>query len=39
MHASGEPVSVIGQTLGVSRATIYRMIAEQSEGGWHGATT
>src|SRR4051794_30405996 len=28
MHASGEPVSVIGQTLGVSRATIYRVLSE-----------
>ena len=32
MHASGEPVSVIGQTLGVSRATVYRVLAEQPEG-------
>lgn len=28
MHASGEPVSVIGPTLGVSRATVYRVLAE-----------
>ena len=28
MHASGEPVSVIGHTLGVSRATVYRVLAE-----------
>jgi DNA invertase Pin-like site-specific DNA recombinase len=28
MHASGEPVSVIGKTLGVSRATVYRVLAE-----------
>jgi DNA invertase Pin-like site-specific DNA recombinase len=32
MHASGEPVSVIGQTLGVSRATVYRVLAEQASG-------
>src|SRR6478672_9430076 len=31
MHASGEPVSVIGQTLGVSRATAYRVLAEADE--------
>ena len=31
MHASGEAVSVIGQTLGVSRATVYRVLAEQSD--------
>src|ERR1700694_1447348 len=30
MHTSGEPVSVIGKTLGVSRATIYRVLAEQT---------
>ena len=28
MHAAGEPVSVIGQTLGVSRATVYRVLAD-----------
>jgi DNA invertase Pin-like site-specific DNA recombinase len=28
MHASGEPVSVIGHTLGVSRATVYRVLAD-----------
>jgi len=28
MHAAGEPVSVIGHTLGVSRATVYRVLAE-----------
>lgn len=27
MHASGEPVSMIGKTLGVSRATVYRVLA------------
>lgn len=27
MHASGEPASVIAKTLGVSRATVYRVIA------------
>jgi len=29
MHASGEPVSTIAATLGVSRATVYRVLAEQ----------
>lgn len=28
MHAAGEPVSTIGTTLGVSRATVYRVLAE-----------
>ncbi|OBF14827.1 resolvase [Mycobacterium kubicae] len=28
MHAAGEPVSTIGSTLGVSRATVYRVLAE-----------
>ncbi|WP_310779162.1 recombinase family protein [Mycobacterium sp. Z3061] len=32
MHAAGEPVSTIGSTLGVSRATVYRVLAEQTEG-------
>jgi DNA invertase Pin-like site-specific DNA recombinase len=27
MHASGEPASVIGKALGVSRATVYRVLA------------
>jgi DNA invertase Pin-like site-specific DNA recombinase len=27
MHASGEPASVIAKTLGVSRATVYRVLA------------
>jgi len=31
MHASGEAVSVIGHTLGVSRATVYRVLAEQTD--------
>ena len=31
MHASGEPVSVIAHMLGVSRATVYRVLA-QTEG-------
>ena len=31
MHASGEPVSVIGPTLGVSRATVYRVLADTEE--------
>nr|WP_090281500.1 recombinase family protein [Mycolicibacterium komanii]CRL77979.1 putative resolvase [Mycolicibacterium komanii] len=30
MRNSGEPVPVIAQTLGVSRATLYRALAEQS---------
>ena len=29
MHASGEPASTIASTLGVSRATVYRVLAEQ----------
>ena len=29
MHTSGEPVSTIAATLGVSRATVYRVLAEQ----------
>ena len=29
MHASGEPVTTIAGTLGVSRATVYRVIAEE----------
>jgi DNA invertase Pin-like site-specific DNA recombinase len=29
MHASGEPASTIAATLGVSRATVYRVLAEQ----------
>src|ERR1700681_3933540 len=28
MHASGEPVTTIAATLGVSRATVYRVLAE-----------
>jgi DNA invertase Pin-like site-specific DNA recombinase len=28
MHGSGEPVSTIAATLGVSRATVYRLLAE-----------
>jgi DNA invertase Pin-like site-specific DNA recombinase len=31
MHASGEPASTIASTLGVSRATVYRVIAEQTD--------
>jgi DNA invertase Pin-like site-specific DNA recombinase len=27
MHSSGEPVSAIASTLGVSRATVYRVLA------------
>jgi len=28
MHTSGEPVTTIAGTLGVSRATVYRVLAE-----------
>jgi DNA invertase Pin-like site-specific DNA recombinase len=28
MHASGEPVTTIATTLGVSRATVYRVLAQ-----------
>src|SRR6476620_10348748 len=31
MHTSGEPVSTIAATFGVSRATVYRVLAEQIE--------
>ena len=31
MHASGEPASTIAAALGVSRATVYRVLAEQAE--------
>lgn len=31
MHASGESASTIARTLGVSRATVYRVLAEQGE--------
>jgi DNA invertase Pin-like site-specific DNA recombinase len=27
MHASGEPASIIAKTLGVGRATVYRVLA------------
>jgi len=30
MHASGESASTIAATLGVSRATVYRVIADDS---------
>jgi DNA invertase Pin-like site-specific DNA recombinase len=32
MHASGEGASTIAATLGVSRATVYRVLAEQVDG-------
>src|ERR1700742_1065817 len=32
MHAQGEPASSIAEALGVSRATVYRVLAAQSEG-------
>jgi DNA invertase Pin-like site-specific DNA recombinase len=31
MHASGESASTIANTLGVSRATVYRVLAEQAD--------
>jgi DNA invertase Pin-like site-specific DNA recombinase len=31
MHASGEPASTIASALGVSRATVYRVLAERDE--------
>jgi DNA invertase Pin-like site-specific DNA recombinase len=31
MHTSGEPVSTIAATLGVSRATVYRVLATQDD--------
>jgi DNA invertase Pin-like site-specific DNA recombinase len=31
MHASGESASTIANSLGVSRATVYRVLAEQTE--------
>jgi hypothetical protein len=30
MHASGEPVPTIAATLGVSRATVYRVLAVET---------
>jgi DNA invertase Pin-like site-specific DNA recombinase len=33
MHASGEGASTIAATLGVSRATVYRVLAEDVDGG------
>jgi DNA invertase Pin-like site-specific DNA recombinase len=33
MHTSGEPVSTIAATLGVSRATVYRVLGEQDDDG------
>jgi len=33
MHASGESASTIANTLGVSRATVYRVLAEQTAEG------
>jgi DNA invertase Pin-like site-specific DNA recombinase len=33
MHASGESASTIANTLGVSRATVYRVLAEQTADG------
>ena len=31
MHAAGEPASTIATTLGVSRATVYRVLAEEAD--------
>jgi DNA invertase Pin-like site-specific DNA recombinase len=31
MHANGESASMIANTLGVSRATVYRVLAEQTD--------
>jgi len=31
MHASGESASTVAATLGVSRATVYRVLAEQGD--------
>jgi DNA invertase Pin-like site-specific DNA recombinase len=31
MHTSGEPASTIAATLGVSRATVYRVLAEPND--------
>jgi predicted transcriptional regulator len=31
MHTSGEPVSTIASTLGVSGATAYRVLAERAD--------
>jgi hypothetical protein len=33
MHASGESAGTIAITLGVSRATVYRVLGEQTEDG------
>jgi DNA invertase Pin-like site-specific DNA recombinase len=33
MHASGDSASTIATTLGVSRATVYRVLADQIESG------
>jgi DNA invertase Pin-like site-specific DNA recombinase len=35
MHTSGEPVSTIAAALGVSRATVYRVLAEVESDGAH----
>ena len=31
MHASGESANTIAATLGVSRATVYRVLAEEND--------
>jgi predicted DNA-binding transcriptional regulator AlpA len=32
MHASGESASTLVSTLGISRATVYRVLAEEADG-------
>jgi DNA invertase Pin-like site-specific DNA recombinase len=32
VHASGEPATTIASALGVSRATVYRVLADDSDG-------
>ena len=39
MHNGGEPVSTIAATLGVSRATVYRVLAEQDDDSTQTAET
>jgi DNA invertase Pin-like site-specific DNA recombinase len=31
MHASGESANTIASTLGISRATVYRVLAEEAD--------
>ena len=39
MHTSGEPVSTIATALGVSRATVYRVLAEADDQASDGSST